>query len=446
MYKIFSVDDHVIEPADVWSSRVPAKFKEAAPHVIEDGGREYWVYEGQRAATMGLNAVAGKPREQWSLEPVRFSDMIPGCYDPKERAKDMLSQGVLASINFPTLPRFGGLLFNSFKDKELADHCVRAWNDFMLDEWCPGGPPGLFVPMIIVQMWDAQLAAAEVRRCAEKGSRAICFTENPVPDGLPGFYGDDWDPIWQAVTETEQVVCMHIGSSGWIPMPDPKAGLGSPIVLANVTAIMSLVNMMLSPVCHKFPTIQIAYSEGGIGWIPSVLERADRTVERNHWTGLERGLKPSEIFRRNMYACMIEEPLGLTYYKDIGADRILTETDYPHSDSTYPYTQKSCDEVYAGIPDDVVEAVTHGNAERLFRWEMADESLLTSPDVQSWRATLAEDPFAAMQIRHDVDGVTHVAAEPAAEGVCQEQFLRGSIYYKCEKPIVDGVCEAGHKQ
>ena len=444
MYKIFSVDDHIIEPADVWSSRVPARFKDTAPHVIEEGGREFWVYEDQRAATMGLNAVAGKPQDQWSLEPARFSDMIPGCYDPKERAKDMLSQGVLASVCFPTLPRFGGLLFNSFKDKELADVCVRAWNDFVIDEWCTGGPPGMFVPMIICQMWDAELAAAEVRRCAAKGARALCFTENPVPDGLPGFYGDDWDSIWDAVTEAEMPVCMHIGSSGFVPMPDPKAGLGSAIVLANVGAMMSLVNMLLSPVCHKFPTIQIAYSEAGVGWIPAILERTDRQVERQRWAGLDRGLKPSDIFRRNMYACMIEEPIGLRYFEDVGADRILTETDYPHSDSTYPYTQKSCEEVYAGIPDDVVEAVTHGNAERLFRWKMADESLLTSPDVQSWRATLAEDPFAAMQTRHDVEGVIHVTAE--GEATCDERILEGSLYTKCGKTIVDGVCEAGHKQ
>ena len=91
MYKLFSVDDHIIEPAHVWSSRVPAKYREAAPHVVEEDGREYWVYEDRRNDTMGLNAVAGKPREEWSLEPARFTDMIPGCYDPVERAKDMRS-------------------------------------------------------------------------------------------------------------------------------------------------------------------------------------------------------------------------------------------------------------------------------------------------------------------------------------------------------------------
>ena len=121
MYKLFSVDDHIIEPAHVWSSRVPAKYREAAPHVVEEDGREYWVYEDRRNDTMGLNAVAGKPREEWSLEPARFTDMIPGCYDPVARAADMRSQGIFASVNFPTLPRFGGALFPTFTDLDLAD-------------------------------------------------------------------------------------------------------------------------------------------------------------------------------------------------------------------------------------------------------------------------------------------------------------------------------------
>ena len=335
MYKIFSVDDHIIEPADLWTSRLPAKYREIGPRVVDEGGREFWAYEDQRVLTVGLNAVAGHPREAWNSEPTRFADMIPGCFDPKERARDILSQGVLASVCFPTLPRFGGMLFNSFKDKELADLCVKAWNDFILDEWCPAGPTGLFVPMTICQVWDPQLAAEEVRRCAGLGSKALCFVENPVPDGLPGFHSDHWDPLWEAVTETGLPVCMHIASSGYVPMPDPKAPVSTLITLFNVCGMLALVNLVTSPVCHKFPTIQIAFSEAGIGWIPSVLERADRQMDRHTgWAHTRRDLKPSEIFARNMYACMVEEPLGLSFYDAIGPDRILAETDYPHSDTS----------------------------------------------------------------------------------------------------------------
>ncbi|MFZ0664286.1 MAG: hypothetical protein WAM97_00915, partial [Acidimicrobiales bacterium] len=112
MYKIFSVDDHIVEPRDLWSSRVPSTHLEQAPHVVTDGVQEKWVYEDKVGFTMGLCAVAGHPQEQWDNEPAKFSDMIPGCYSPVDRARDLLSQGVLASVGFPSLPRFGGMLFN----------------------------------------------------------------------------------------------------------------------------------------------------------------------------------------------------------------------------------------------------------------------------------------------------------------------------------------------
>jgi len=178
--KFFSVDDHIVEPADVWSKRVPAKFRDAAPHVVEADGREYWEYEGNRGLTMGLNAVAGKPRDQWTMEPTRFSDMIPGCYDAAARARDMVSDGITASVCFPTLPRFGGVLFNDFADKELADACVKAWNDFIFDEWCAAAPD-LFVPMPICQIWDPVAAAAEIRRNAARGARAGFEPESAGP-------------------------------------------------------------------------------------------------------------------------------------------------------------------------------------------------------------------------------------------------------------------------
>lgn len=375
-HHLFSADDHVIEHGRVWTDRVPAKFRDAAPQIVEDGGREYWQYEGVRSPQMGLNAVAGKSSDEYTPDPIRMSDMIPGCYDPVARAEDMFSNGIRASVCFPTLPRFGGTLFNSFQDKELADACVRAYNDFMLDEWCPS-VPGLYVPMIIGQLWDPQALAAEIRRCAAKGNRAISFPENTVPLGLPSFFTDHWDPFWDAVTETDTVVCMHIGTSGGLSSPSPDApgfeGI-SPvtIALAGVNSFVASVNLAMSPVPHKFPTVKIVFSEGGIGWVPAAVERADRQLLRhNQWSGVDSSLLPSEVFRRNFWFCMIEEPVGITYRHDIGVDRILWECDYPHVDTPWPHSQKAVDEVMGELPADERAAICHGNAERLFRWEMA---------------------------------------------------------------------------
>src|SRR5262249_23312155 len=123
-------------------------------------GAQTWLVDGQQLPTIGLNAVAGKP-DNWNWDPIRFTDMIPGCYDPRARAQDMRGAGIMASLCFPSLPRFGGALFPTLPDKDLADVCVRAWNDFMLDEWCAAAPE-MFIPMAIVQLWDSALAAKEV--------------------------------------------------------------------------------------------------------------------------------------------------------------------------------------------------------------------------------------------------------------------------------------------
>ena len=188
------------------------------------------------------------------------------------------------------------------------------------------------------------------------------------------------------------------------------------------------------------------WSEAGIGWVPALLERADRQVERHAgWAG-ELGLTPSEIFRRNMWCCMVEEPIGLTLYDLIGVDRILAETDYPHADTPYPHTQKAYAEVFAGLPDDVVDAVSHGNAESLFDWTMADPGLLTSPDVQAWRSSLEADPFAAMQRRHEAEGVVHGTVELKAGDACREMVHKAALIEECGLAIGDdGVCEAGHR-
>ncbi len=445
MLKLFSVDDHVIEPADVWSSRVPARMREAAPHVIEEDGREFWVYEGQRSLTMGLNSVAGRPRDQWGLEPARFSDMIPGSYDPRERARDLLANGILASVNFPSLPGFGGRLFAQFKDRELADACVRAWNDFILDEWVPGGPPGLFVPMIICQLWDPVAAAAEIRRCLDKGAKALCFVENPAPMGLPSFWQDSWDPIWAQAEEAGLPVCMHVGSSGYTPMQSSDSNFLEPIALGMIGALMASINLMLAPPAHKFPGLKLVWSEGGIGWIPAALERADRQFERHNYWAKAGDTRPSEIFHRNMWVCMIEEPVGLSFREHIGVEKILWECDYPHADTPWPGAQKAAAELFEGIPADEVDAITHRNAEQLFSWQMADPVLATSPDIASWTSTLQDDPYAAMQRRHDIGGIEHAHVVLHEGDPCRQPIMDNNMQRACGSPVDgNGRCASGH--
>lgn len=379
MFKLFSADDHIIEPPGVWRDRVPVRYRDAAPRVVESDGREFWVYDGRRSETMGLNAVVGKRRDQYNPDPIRYSDMRPGCYDPAERAKDMLADGIHASVLFPTLPRFAGTLFPTFSDLELADHCVRAYNDFVLEEWCPGGPPGLFVPTIISQLWDPVAAGAEIRRCAELGARALSFPENTVPLGMPSYWTDHWDPVWQACQDHDVVLCLHIGTSGTTPHPSPEAPEMLTFSLLQVGSIMSSINLMMSPVCRRYPGLKFVFSEGGIGWLPNALERADRMWRRHQvYSGLD-DILPSDVFRQNMYLCMIEEPVCLKYRHDIGVEKIMWECDYPHTDTTWPDSQATVADILkaADVPDGEATLITHGNAERVFGWKCAEAQALS---------------------------------------------------------------------
>jgi predicted TIM-barrel fold metal-dependent hydrolase len=372
VFKLFSVDDHIVEPPGVWVDRAPAAWRDRVPHVVEAEGRQMWVWEGGSEATMGLNAVAGKPMETWGAEPSRFEDMIPGCYDPQERAKDLISNGILASVAFPTLPGFAGRKFQTFADKELALLCVRAWNDFILEEWC-AAQPELFVPMTIAPVWDVTLAVAETERALAQGTKALCWMEDPANLGLPGYHTDYWDPLFALCEQARLPVCMHIGGAmpavsleGRVPMVE--------IAAAFSQAARSSVNMMVSPIPRKFPNIKLVWSEGGIGWITAAIERADRQWERHkHWTQIPYGdVLPSEVAKRNMWFCMIEEPLGLQYRHHFAVDHIVWESDYPHADTPFPNTQAACKALFERVPQEEIDMITHQNAEALFGFQISE--------------------------------------------------------------------------
>jgi predicted TIM-barrel fold metal-dependent hydrolase len=375
-FDLVSVDDHIIEPPTVWTDRIPAKYQDDCPHVVTlDDGTEMWEYEGEQLATMGLNAVAGKPHKDFAMDPASYADMIEGCYNPVARAHDLLSDGIRGSLCFPTFPRFAGQRFLTASDKTLADLCVKAYNDWMLDEWC-AAVPGLYIPMMIGQLWDPELMAKEIYRCAERGVRAVSFPENTSVFDQPSFHTDHWDPVWQAAVDAEVAICIHIGTSGRTHLPSPDASFSVAVALGPVNAQITFMDLLLCGICQRFPDLKIALSEGGIGWVPFGLERIDRTWERHrYWADLD-DTPPSEIFRRNIWVCFIDELAGIEARHHIGVDRIMWECDYPHADTPWPNSQGEVRKCLAGVPADEVAAMTHGNAEKLFRWD-------ARPDVEA---------------------------------------------------------------
>jgi predicted TIM-barrel fold metal-dependent hydrolase len=365
--QLISVDDHVIEHPRVWLDRLPAKYQEVGPQIVEVEGRQLWRLEGDLKPNIGLNAVAGKDPKDFGLDPVRYDEMLPGCYDVAKRLEDMDLDGVHAQMCFPSFPGFAGSTFLGLQDKDLATACVVAWNDFMLDEWCAAAP-GRFIPMMLVPFWDIDATVAEVQRTAAKGAKAISFSESPHNIGLPSFHSDHWDRFLAAAQDADMPLCLHFGSGG-APITAADAPFAVAIALFGMNSEFTTVDLLLSPVFHKFPRLRVALSEGGIGWMPYVLERTDYTWERHRWyTGINTDVRPSDLFRDHIFGCFIADEAGI-YLRDlIGVDNIMFEGDYPHSDSNFPASRKKLEDVLRDVPDGDARKIAELNARRVFNF------------------------------------------------------------------------------
>jgi predicted TIM-barrel fold metal-dependent hydrolase len=391
--KIVSVDDHVVEPPHVWQTWLPANHRERGPRVERRGigsmrhvgGGTYeqtfdpngpqadcWVYEDLVYIHKRHVAAVGFDRDEMTMSPITYDEMRPGCYEPKARVDDMELNWVEASLSFPSFPRFCGQTFLEAKDRDLAEACVYAYNDWMVEEWC-GDSGGRLIPLPIIPLWDAELAATEVRRNAARGARAVCFSEIPAVLGLPSIHSGQWDPFFAACAETGTVVCMHIGSSSKMPATSVDAPVAVAATLSFGNAMSSLTDFLFSGVLVRFPELKLAYSEGQIGWIPYILERADDVwLEHRAWGGVRDIIPepPSTYYYRQVFGCFFRDRHGIASLETVGVDNTTFETDYPHTDSTWPDTKKVAQELMDGLADDVVYKLVRGNAIRMLDLEL----------------------------------------------------------------------------
>ena len=369
---LVSVDDHVVEPPDMFDGHLSDRWKDVAPRVVhKDDGTDVWVYEGQELPNIGLNAVSGRPPEEYGIDPTSFAEMRPGCHDVDKRVEDMDANGVLGSMNFPSFPQFCGQLFARTEDKEQAEAMLRAYNDWHIDTWC-GSHPGRFIPLALPALWDPELAADEIRRVAAKGCRAVTFSENPEKLGYPSFHNEHWDPLWRACCDEGVVVCLHIGSSSQLVITSVEAPINVMITLQPMNIVQAAADVLWSRVLQDFPDLRIALSEGGIGWIPYFLERVDYVYKHHRaWTGHDLGMLPSELFSERFITCFIDDAFGLESRAHLNLDMITWECDYPHSDSTWPEAPERLMEGLrnAAVPDDEIRKITYENAMRAFSYD-----------------------------------------------------------------------------
>jgi len=382
--KLISVDDHVVEHGRVWADRMPERFRESGPRLVEADAQgrvpgaasappvpphsEVWLLEGKVVPTVATNAVAGRPREEYGFEPFRLDQVRPGCYDPKARLADMDLDGVHAQLCFPSFPRFAGTQFLQVEDRELGLACVRAYNDFMVEEWC-ATDPARFIPMVILPLWDPAACVAEIERTHAMGAKCAAFPEGLAPLGLPSIYTDAWDGVFAACAERSLPLCMHFGTSGATPQASPESPPPVWISLMAANSMTAMSDLLFSPVFYKHPDLKVALSEGGIGWMPYLLDRMDYVWDHHKaWTDIDKQTKPSELFGRHIWGCFIDDEAGLQLRHRIGVSQITWEGDYPHSDSSWPEARKRAAEMLADVPDDEVHAIVELNARKLYNF------------------------------------------------------------------------------
>jgi predicted TIM-barrel fold metal-dependent hydrolase len=375
-YTIISVDDHVVEPPHTFEGRLPSSLQPRAPRIVETRrGHQVWEFEGARYTQVGMNAVAGRRPETVTVEPFRFDQMRPGCYDVDARVHDMDLNGVWASVNFPSqITGFCGSVFFGAEDRDLGLACVRAWNDWLFEEWYERHASRI-VPLGITYLADARLATEEIRRSADRGFRSVTFPERPHAIGLPSLWDrDHWDPIIAACVETDTVISLHVGSAGLYDMPAeaPRAQLAS--TLFGQLSLTACAEWLWSEYPVRHPSLKIALSEGGIGWVAMLLDRLDYIVDHSSY-GAGWSERPADVLKRNFWFCTLEDRSTIDTRHRIGVDNIMVEVDYPHGDSTWPDTQAVIAEAWGHIPPAELRRLCCENAAELYRHPLPDQVL-----------------------------------------------------------------------
>ena len=366
-YTVISVDDHVYEPAHTFEGRLPARFADRAPRIVrDDAGIDWWDFDGERVPLLGADALAGWEHADKYLGPVNFDQIRRAAWDIDARVRDMDIGGIAASLTFPSAPfGFAGQRFLRMPDAELGLAAMRAYNDWVIEDWA-GTHPGRIIPQQVTWLADPAVAAAEIHANATRGFKAVAFTENPEKLGLPSIHTGAWDPFFAACEETGTVVNLHVGSSSetLVPSSDsPPEVLG---LLFNVNAFAACADWLYAKIAVRFPELRIVLSESGVGWVPMLLDKLEYMMRTgNVWD--EPSISPTDLLRRNFWFSSYYDPRSYELREQIGVDRIMVESDYPHFDSSWPDTQEVLRSQFAGFDDEEIDLVTHRNAEHVYR-------------------------------------------------------------------------------
>jgi predicted TIM-barrel fold metal-dependent hydrolase len=328
-YHVISTDDHIIEPHGMFDGRLPKEFADRTPKLVETEESAAW--------------------------------QVDGVLNPDGSPK---------AVEMSGLSTAAGQKVEEFSHKPFASALIRAYNDWLIEEWCAPDPERLLGAGIL-PLWDMEASAAEIRRIAGAGLKCISLPSTPGSvEGVPGFHDEAWAPVWDAMSETGLPAEIHIVSGKADVSALGGLGVGAEIfvALAPSTNMQTVAVLLFSGILRKWPKLKFISAESGIGWLPYFIERADYAHRKHRfWTGSNIDVMPSDLFRQSIYANFISDRAGVEGRHMIGVDNIMIGTDYPHTDSSWPDTQRVIKEQMGDIPQEDREKILWRNAAKVFQ-------------------------------------------------------------------------------
>ncbi len=368
--KLFSAVDHVIEHPDLWRQRLSKKWRERIPHLEQTAdGADYWSVDG-RKVSLNESAQVGALMPDRGRTAARWEEMPATAFLPKERLQAMDKDGVECAVLYPGVAGFSGEIFAAIGEPELELDCVKAYNDWLIEEWA--GTSKRFIAQCLVPISSIPAAVGEIKRSVENGHRGVIVPAAPMHvRALPHINSAHYDPIWAICQELDVPLCFHAGSAPdlcQMPLattlaPELAAALQS--VIRPASAVFELVNMLFSRILLRFSALKVVFAESTIGWGTFLLEYADHQYEQDH---CNYELKPSEMFHRQCYLTTWYDPVKINA-PHIGVDNILWASNFPTANSTWPESRDYANRCLAGISELQQEQILYGNAARLYKTE-----------------------------------------------------------------------------
>jgi len=371
IYELISADDHVQETPDLWTERISkSRFGDRVPHLERSSdGTEHWVVDGQPVLDGKVSAAGALMRDR-NREPRNWEEVPSAAYVPAERLKIMDDAGIDYSVLHPIVAGMAGETFGRLKDAELEIACVRAYNDWLLEEWASASER--FIPQCVVPIWPPEVTIAEMQRAVSNGHRGIVFPALPMHlRDVPHVSDSEYDPVWSACEELGVPISLHAGAS---PELQYRAYSGLPSVLSEaidavtkpVSSVFVLSLLTFSRVLLRHPRLRLVMAESALSWAMLYLEWADHQFEHDGLAREGYDLKPSDMFHRQCFlTAWFDEIAPFAAY--IGEDHILWSTNIPLATSTWPQTRETVERCFAGVTQETRRKVLWKNTADLYR-------------------------------------------------------------------------------